>query len=66
MGFGNFLKGAAKAAGNAIVEKTEAIQQEKDRIAHFSDEKLYELGTRGQGNRRIAARMLLKERGYEL
>ncbi|MEC1788637.1 hypothetical protein [Schinkia azotoformans] len=66
MGFGDFLKGAAKAAGNAIVEKAEAVQAEKDKIAHFSDEKLYELGTRGTGNRRMAARMLLKERGYDL
>lgn len=64
MSFGNFL---GKVVGNAVKsvnEKAERVEKLKKTYDRYDDKRLIEEYKRASGERKLAASILLKERGY--
>ena len=73
MGFGDFLKGAGKflldagkEISKAMIDKAEEIKREKENLKNKSDNELIYIikNYSRSDSRSLAARSLLKDRGY--
>ena len=64
MGFKDILGAGLKYAQETAQQKSAQIEEWKRRYSRFDDDKLKQIYHKETGNRKLAAGILLKERGY--
>lgn len=64
MGFGEFLGNIAKEAVDSLKERAEKIERYKESLDRYDDKRLIKEYKSSSGDRKLAAGLLLKERGY--
>ena len=64
MGFWSIVGGIAKAVGNEVVEKSNAMNSNKENFVSLTDEELFRKIKSSNSEIKVPALSVFKERGY--